>query len=69
MPKPQALREGIDYYTENGLFVFTEHFLLKRGYCCQSGCRHCPYGFQTDGHAKENKERQKKQGPVKADDY
>ncbi|MHB2008182.1 MAG: DUF5522 domain-containing protein, partial [Acidobacteriaceae bacterium] len=17
----------------------------KRGYCCQSGCRHCPYGF------------------------
>jgi hypothetical protein len=18
---------------------------LKRGYCCKSGCRHCPYGF------------------------
>lgn len=23
--------------------VLTAHFLLKRGYCCNSGCRHCPY--------------------------
>jgi hypothetical protein len=35
--------EGIDYYYENGLMVLTAHFLLKRGYCCGSGCRHCPY--------------------------
>lgn len=35
--------EGIDYYFENGLMVLTEHFLLKRGYCCENGCRHCPY--------------------------
>jgi hypothetical protein len=20
-----------------------EAFLLKRGYCCDSGCKHCPY--------------------------
>ncbi|HEX4664123.1 MAG TPA: DUF5522 domain-containing protein [Terriglobales bacterium] len=40
-----SLVEGVDYYVENGLYVFTEHYLLKRGYCCQSGCRHCPYGF------------------------
>jgi len=40
------LKEGLDYYIENGLYVFTEHFLLQRGYCCKSGCRHCPYGFQ-----------------------
>jgi hypothetical protein len=39
----KPLAEGIDYYLENGLFVFTAHFLLKRGYCCESGCRHCPY--------------------------
>ena len=25
--------------------VFTEKFHLKRGYCCQSGCKHCPYGY------------------------
>ena len=40
------LQEGRDYYVEQGLFVLTEHFLRKRGYCCQSGCRHCPYGFR-----------------------
>ena len=39
------LQEGLDYYLENGLLVFTEAFLLKRGYCCESGCRHCPYAY------------------------
>jgi hypothetical protein len=47
-PNPAPLREGIDYYIENGRYVFTEHFLRQRGYCCQSGCRHCPYGFQKE---------------------
>ncbi|HEX8813035.1 MAG TPA: DUF5522 domain-containing protein [Terracidiphilus sp.] len=32
-----------DYYLENGLMVFTAAYHLKRGYCCGSGCRHCPY--------------------------
>ena len=41
----EPLREGIDYYVENGLYVFTEEYLRRRGYCCESGCRHCPYGF------------------------
>lgn len=41
------LLEEVDFYIENGLYVFTEHYLVKRGYCCQSGCRHCPYGFST----------------------
>ena len=40
------LHEGLDYYLENGLFVFTATFLQKRGYCCESGCRHCPYQNQ-----------------------
>ncbi len=42
------LREGEDYYLENGLFVFTAKHHTKRGYCCQSGCRHCPYGFKKE---------------------
>jgi hypothetical protein len=42
----QRLVEGVDYYVENGLYVFTAQYLLNRGYCCQSGCRHCPYGFE-----------------------
>lgn len=35
--------EGLDFYFENGFMVLTEHFLRKRGYCCDNGCRHCPY--------------------------
>ena len=31
---------------ENGLYVFTAHYLRKRGYCCQNACRNCPYGFE-----------------------
>jgi Family of unknown function (DUF5522) len=27
----------------SGLSVFTAVFLQQRGYCCDSGCRHCPY--------------------------
>ena len=37
--------EGDFYINEDGYKVFTEKFLLKRGYCCQNGCKHCPYGF------------------------
>ena len=33
------------YTTEEGFIVFTEHHHLKRGHCCESGCKHCPYGF------------------------
>jgi hypothetical protein len=43
-----ALQEGVDYYLENGLMVFTSAFLWGRGYCCERGCRHCPYGYAGD---------------------
>ncbi|WP_255474200.1 DUF5522 domain-containing protein [Pontibacter qinzhouensis] len=43
----QQLKEGEDYYlNEQGLLVFTARYHLKRGYCCQNGCKHCPYGFR-----------------------
>lgn len=45
-PKPAPLVEGADFYVENGLFVFTEKYLRERGFCCESGCRHCPFGFE-----------------------
>ena len=44
---PPQLIENVDYYVENGLFVFTREFLLKRGYCCESGCRNCPYPHEV----------------------
>ncbi|MEP6719788.1 MAG: DUF5522 domain-containing protein [bacterium] len=40
--------EGEDYYLEGGLMVFTERFLMRRGFCCESGCRHCPYAFKKE---------------------
>lgn len=40
------------YYMENGLVVFTAAYHLKRGYCCKSGCRHCPYGFKKESNDK-----------------
>ena len=35
--------EPEDFYYEGPYLVFTEAYHLKRGYCCNSGCRHCPY--------------------------
>ena len=31
------------FYIENGKYVFTKEYPLTRGYCCGSGCRHCPF--------------------------
>ena len=45
-----------DYYmSEEGFIVFTEAYHLKRGYCCKSGCKHCPYGYdkKTGGFKKK----------------
>jgi hypothetical protein len=32
-----------DFYYEGPYMVFTAAYHLKRGYCCNSNCRHCPY--------------------------
>jgi hypothetical protein len=39
---------GDYYFNEQGLMVFTEKYHQKRGYCCKSGCKHCPYGFKKN---------------------
>ncbi|MEC8458713.1 MAG: DUF5522 domain-containing protein [Bacteroidota bacterium] len=38
------------YKTEQGYIVFTEKYHIKRGYCCQNGCKHCPYGYDKRTH-------------------
>lgn len=48
-PRQLPLERGDYYFTPEGYIVFTEQYLLKRGYCCRSGCRHCPYGFKKKG--------------------
>lgn len=42
----RPLRPGDVYYTPEGYVVFTAQYHQRRGYCCQSGCRHCPWGFK-----------------------
>jgi hypothetical protein len=41
--------EGEDFYREGAYVVFTARYHLRRGYCCESGCRHCPYGEGPPG--------------------
>lgn len=45
--KPK-LADGDYYMSEEGYIVFTEQYHLKRGYCCKSGCKHCPYGYDKN---------------------
>jgi hypothetical protein len=40
--------EDEDYYMDGPYLVFTEAYHLKRGYCCHSGCRHCPWRLAAD---------------------
>ncbi|MBS3164211.1 hypothetical protein J4439_02160 [Candidatus Woesearchaeota archaeon] len=42
------MEAGLDFYWESGMMVLTEHYLLCRGHCCDSGCRHCPYPQEYD---------------------
>ena len=53
------LIEGVDFYWEEiedvRLRVFTEEYLkMIRPKCCESFCRHCPWGFK-----KKKNERRK----------
>jgi len=40
-----AVGDGKPTYADpsSGLSVMTARFLADRGYCCTSGCRHCPF--------------------------
>jgi hypothetical protein len=53
--QPVKLIEGEDYYLEGGLLVFMSAYHLKRGYCCDSGCRHCPYGKEAREISRQRK--------------
>jgi hypothetical protein len=41
--EPSQAPNEPDAYFENGFVVYTAAYHLKRGVCCGSGCRHCPY--------------------------
>jgi len=35
------------YFNEEGLLVMTEAYHLKRGICCGSACKHCPFDHEN----------------------
>jgi Family of unknown function (DUF5522) len=41
--RPPTALAPEDYYFEGEYLVFTAAYHLKRGSCCGSGCRHCPW--------------------------
>jgi hypothetical protein len=53
-----TLIEGEDFYFEDNFMVFTEKYHLKRGNCCKSGCRHCPWKY-GEKHGNRKKEKNK----------
>ncbi len=47
----RAVAAGLSTYVDpgTGYSVMTAAYLAERGYCCSSGCRHCPWeGVDTD---------------------
>jgi hypothetical protein len=52
-----VLVEGEDFYREGGYVVFTAAYHLRRGYCCESGCRHCPYGTNAEAVEPDEEKR------------
>lgn len=46
----EAVESGRPTYRDpvSGLSVLTAAFLASRGYCCASGCRHCPFVGASD---------------------
>ncbi|CAN5749583.1 hypothetical protein BH23ACT2_BH23ACT2_00160 [soil metagenome] len=47
----RAIAAGLSTYLDpaTGYSVMTARYLAERGYCCGSGCRHCPWeGGDTD---------------------
>lgn len=48
-----ACRRGDTGYIDpdSGLMVLTAHYLSRRGYCCGTGCRHCPFPPEEQARA------------------
>jgi len=52
--KKDKLEKDEYYLSPEGYIIFTEKYLLKRGYCCKNGCKHCPYGFDKKNTSNKN---------------
>lgn len=57
MRKKIPLEEGDYYLSPEGYKVMTRQYHLKRGYCCESGCKHCPYGYDKKTNSYHSKRK------------
>jgi len=66
----QTIRKGLRTYVDpySNYNVFTEVSHLKRGSCCGSHCRHCPYGLENVDKNKFKKEILKRSTKVRTND-
>ena len=47
MSQPE-LKEGVHFYiNKDGYIVLTEKYHLEKGFCCGTGCLHCPYNYEN----------------------
>jgi hypothetical protein len=46
----EACAAGQEYYVDpsTNRMVFTRVYHAAKGYCCDSGCRHCPYKHSAE---------------------
>lgn len=52
-----GLPQNVPLFDADG--ALSREYLLRRGYCCQHGCKNCPYGFgksapNADGNVDPN---------------
>ena len=50
--KKEEFIEGVHYYRDGNMWVFTELYHILKGSCCGNGCRHCVYGFKEAGRTR-----------------
>ena len=48
--KIEKLDKNEYYYSDKKYIIFTEKYHLKRGYCCNNNCKHCPYKKSKKKH-------------------
>ena len=47
MSQPELI-EGVHFYiNKDGYIVLTEKYHLEKGFCCGTGCWHCPYNYEN----------------------
>lgn len=53
-PRVEESNEEIAIFDEDG--ALSRDFLLRRGFCCENGCKNCPYGFHETRRASKGQQ-------------